>query len=43
VFFGAKAVVLGIFALVLGMVLSFLSFFVGQAVLSGGAAHRDAG
>ncbi len=37
VFFGAKAVVLGISALVLGMVLSFLSFFVGQAVLSGGA------
>ncbi len=37
VFFGAKAIVLGSFALVLGLLLSFLSFFVGQAVLSGAA------
>ena len=43
VFFGAKAVVLGIFTLVLGMVLSFLSFFVGQAVLAGGARTATLG
>jgi energy-coupling factor transporter ATP-binding protein EcfA2 len=43
VFFGAKALVLGIFTLILGMVLSFLSFFVGQAVLSGGAPTATLG
>jgi ABC-2 type transport system permease protein len=32
--FGAKAIVMGTFTLVLGFALSFLSFFVGQAVLS---------
>jgi ABC-2 type transport system permease protein len=37
VFFGAKAIVVGTFALVLGLLLSFLSFFVGQAVLAGAA------
>jgi ABC-2 type transport system permease protein len=37
VFFAAKAIVVGTFALVLGLMLSFLSFFVGQAVLSGAA------
>ena len=37
VFFGAKAIVMGLAAFVLGLVLSFLSFFVGQAVLSGAA------
>lgn len=37
VFFAAKAIVVGTFALVLGLLLSFLSFFVGQAVLSGAA------
>ena len=36
-FFGAKAIVFGLFALAVGMVLSFLSFYVGQAVLAGGA------
>ncbi len=43
VFFGAKALVLGMFTLILGMVLSFLSFFVGQAVLSGGAPTATLG
>lgn len=43
VFFGAKAIVMGAFALVLGLVLSFLSFFVGQAVLSGAAPTASLG
>ena len=43
VFFGAKAIVMGSFALVLGLVLSFLSFFVGQAVLSGAAPTATLG
>ncbi len=43
VFFAAKAVVMGTFALVLGLVLSFLSFFVGQAVLSGAAPTATLG
>jgi hypothetical protein len=42
-FFGAKAIVMGAFALALGMVLSFLSFFVGQAVLSGAAPTATLG
>jgi len=37
VFFAAKVIVLGTCALVVGMVMSFVSFYVGQAVLSGGA------
>ncbi len=37
VFFTAKAIVVGTFALVFGLMLSFLSFFVGQAVLSDAA------
>jgi ABC-2 type transport system permease protein len=43
VFFGAKAIVVGTSALVLGLVLSFLSFFVGQAVLSGAAPTATLG
>ncbi|MGO9857538.1 MAG: ABC transporter permease [Acidimicrobiales bacterium] len=42
-FFGAKAIVMGSLALVLGLVLSFLSFFVGQAVLSGAAPTATLG
>ena len=38
VFFLAKVVDFALVALVIGMVLSFASFFVGQAVLSGGGA-----
>ena len=37
VFFSAKVIVFGAGSLVVGMVMSFLSFFVGQAELSGGA------
>lgn len=37
VFFGAKAAVFAAFALVVGTVMTFVAFFVGQAVLSGGA------
>jgi ABC-type transport system involved in multi-copper enzyme maturation permease subunit len=37
VFFSAKVIVFGAAALVIGMAMSFLSFFVGQAELSGGA------
>jgi ABC-2 type transport system permease protein len=37
VFFAAKATVFAVFALIVGVAMSFLSFFVGQAVLSGGA------
>jgi ABC-2 type transport system permease protein len=36
-FFAAKVIVIGTGALVVGMAMSFVSFFVGQAVLSGGA------
>jgi ABC-2 type transport system permease protein len=43
VFFGAKALVMGAFALGLGFALSFLSFFVGQAVLSGAAPTATLG
>jgi ABC-2 type transport system permease protein len=43
VFFGAKAIVSGTVALGLGFALSFLSFFVGQAVLSGGAPTASLG
>ncbi len=38
VFFLAKVIDFALLALVIGMVLSFASFFVGQAVLSGGGA-----
>ena len=43
VFFAAKAIVFGAVALVLGIALSFLSFFVGQAVLAGGAPTATLG
>ncbi len=43
VFFGAKAIVMGTFALAIGLVLSFLSFFEGQAVLSGAAPTATLG
>ncbi len=43
VFYGAKALVMGCFALGLGLILSFLSFFVGQAVLSGAAPTATLG
>jgi len=43
VFFGAKAIVFGSVALVLGLALSFVSFFVGQAVLAGGAPTATLG
>lgn len=43
VFFGAKAIVMGTFALAIGLVLSFLSFFEGQAVLSGAAPTANLG
>ena len=37
VFFAAKVIVFGAVALVVGVAMSFLSFFVGQAVLAGAA------
>jgi hypothetical protein len=37
VFVAAKTAVFAVFALIVGVAMSFLSFFVGQAVLSGGA------
>ncbi len=43
VFFSAKAVVFAVFALVVGVAMSFLSFFVGQAVLSGAAPTASLG
>ena len=43
VFFGAKVIVMGTFALAVGLVLSFLSFFEGQAVLSGAAPTATLG
>ena len=43
VFFGAKAIVMAVFALAVGLVLSFMSFFEGQAVLSGGAPTATLG
>ncbi len=43
VFFGAKAIVMGVFALAVGLVVSFMSFFEGQAVLSGAAPTATLG
>jgi ABC-2 type transport system permease protein len=43
VFFAAKVIVFGAGALVVGMAMSFLSFFVGQAELSGGAPTATLG
>ena len=43
VFFGAKAIVMAVFALAVGLVLSFVSFFEGQTVLSGGAPTATLG
>jgi ABC-2 type transport system permease protein len=42
-FFSAKVIVFGSCALVVGMAMSFLSFFVGQAELSGGAPTATLG
>jgi hypothetical protein len=41
-FFAAKATVVGAVALVIGEVMSFLCFFIGQAVLAGGGAPTAA-
>ncbi len=43
VFFSAKVIVFGAAALVIGMAMSFLSFFVGQAEPLRWCAHSDAG
>jgi hypothetical protein len=43
VFFGAKVIVLAAFSLAVGLVVSFMSFFEGQAVLSGGAPTATLG
>ena len=43
VFFGAKVIVMGVFALAVGLVVSFLSFFEGQAILSGAAPTATLG
>lgn len=43
VFVSAKAAVFAVFALIVGVAMSFLSFFVGQAVLSGAAPTATLG